>query len=143
MLATDISTLKTQLNWNDWEKVKSGWKFVKTSKRFRPYGTAYHLPIKDKAQVKLTAKRGARISTWAYIADDKREQSFLGEGDAVHLGIVKLDLKGPEEEIVQKCEYDRKATISPGEVVSGGKTQEEIDKDKVESEYKCARTHWQ
>ena len=75
-LATDTGISKTLLNRNDWLKIKADCKFVKTSKRFRPYGTAYHLPIKGKAQVYLTAERGARIETWAYIVDDEKEQSL-------------------------------------------------------------------
>ena len=47
-LATDTGISKTILNRSDWEKIKDNCKFVKTSKRFRPYGTAYHLPIKGK-----------------------------------------------------------------------------------------------
>ena len=127
MLATDTGISKTLLNRNDWEAVREGCKFVKTSKRFRPYGTAYHLPIKGKAQVKLTAERGATIDTWVYIVDDRREQSLLGEGDAIRLGIVKLDLKGAKDQIIKKVEYSRKISINPGEVVSGGETQTEID----------------
>ena len=79
-LATDTGISKTLLNRNGWEAIKKDCVFVKTSKRFRPYGTAYHLPIKGKAKVKLTAERGATIDTWAYVVDDKREQSLLGEG---------------------------------------------------------------
>ena len=112
MLATDTGISKTLLNRADWEKVKDGCKFVKTSKRFRPYGTVYHLPIKGKALMNITAERGASIETWVYVVDDHREQSLLGESDAVRLGIVTLDLKGSEEEIVNKVEYLRKAEIS-------------------------------
>ena len=128
-LATDTGISKTLLNRNDWEKIKDTCQFVKTSKRFRPYGTAYHLPIKGKAQVTLTAERGATINTWVYIVDDKREQSLLGEGDAIRLGIVKLDLKGADTEVVKKMEYTRKANRSPGDIVSGGETQAEIDEN--------------
>ena len=46
MLATDTGVSKTLLNSSDWSKIKGDCKFVKTSKRFRPYGTKYHLPIK-------------------------------------------------------------------------------------------------
>jgi hypothetical protein len=76
-LATDTGISKTLLNRNDWESVKKDCTFVKTSKRFWPYGTAYHLPIKGKARVKLTAERGASIDTWVYVVDDKRETSLL------------------------------------------------------------------
>ena len=99
---------------------------MKTSKRFRPYGTVYHLPIKGKAKVKLTAERGASIKTWIYVVDDKRETSLLGEADAIGLGIVKLDLKGSASEVVRKIEYERSQS-NPSEVISGGETQLEID----------------
>ena len=62
-----------------------------------------------------------------YIVDDKREQSLLGEGDAIRLGIVKLDLKGASEEVVKKGEYPTKANLLPGEMISGGETQAQID----------------
>ena len=92
-LATDTGVSKTVLNRPDWVKVRSGCKFVKTSKRFRPYGTAYHLPIKGKSEVYLTSENGARIKTWVYVNDDPREQSLLGERDARRLGIVHLNLR--------------------------------------------------
>ena len=127
-LATDTGISKTLLNRNDWEMIKDDCVFVKTSKRFRPYGTAYHLPIKGKARVTLTAERGATVDTWAYVVDDKREQSLLGEGDAIGLGIVKLDLKGSMPETVQKLEYERMKPVSCSGIVSKGETQaEKID----------------
>ena len=125
LLATDTGISKTLLNRNDWEKVKSGCKFVKTSKRFRPYGTAYHLPIKGKAWMTLTAERGAKIETWVYVMDDKKEQSLLGESDAVRLGIVKLDLKGATDEIVNRVMY----TPKDKPTFYNGETQKAIDKD--------------
>ena len=74
---------------------------MKTSKGFRPYGTAFRLPIKGKAKVTLTAQRGAKITTWVYVVDDPKEQSLLGEEDATRLGIVRLDVLGAQEEVVQ------------------------------------------
>ena len=47
----------------------------------------------------LTAQRGAKIATWVYVVDDPKEQSLLGE-DATRLGIVKLDVLGAPEEVV-------------------------------------------
>ena len=127
-LATDTGISKTLLNSADWRKVRHTCKFVKTSKRFRPYGTAYHLPIKGKAQVTLTAERGASIITWAYVCDDENEQSLLGEGDAIRLGIVSLDTKGATEEVVQMLAPVRKSKSSSlSDLVSGGQTQQEID----------------
>ena len=136
-LATDTGISKTLLNRNDWEAIKKDCTFVKTSKRFRPYGTAYHLPIKGKAKVTLKAERGATIETWVYIVDDKREQSLLGEADAIGLGIVKLDLRGSDAETVNKLEYETSRDNSTIETISGGKTQSEIDIDmkKIMSEF--------
>ena len=131
-LATDTGISKTLLNRSDWESIKDCCTFVKTSKRFRPHGTAYHLPIKGKAKVKLRAERGAATETWIYVVDDKREQSLLGEADAIALGIVTLDLKGSTksktvDEAVRKIEYGKLKESNPGEVVLGGENQSEID----------------
>ena len=73
--ATDAGVSKTILNRNDWEMIKNQCKLVKTSKRFRPFGTAYNLPIRVKAYVNLTAQKGAQIDTYVYIIDDPKEQS--------------------------------------------------------------------
>ena len=131
-LATDTGISKTLLNRNDWEEIKENCAFVKTSKKFRPYGTTYHLPIRGKAKVKLTAERGANVETWIYVVDDKKEQSLLGEADARALGIVTLDLKGSppnkcNTEVINKIEYEKLPVDVPGEIVSGGETQAEID----------------
>ena len=83
VLATDTGVSTTLLNRNDWEKIKHQCKFVRTSKRFRPFGKAYYLPIKGKAKVVITAQWGASIETHIYIVDDSREQSLLGEEDAI------------------------------------------------------------
>ena len=127
VLATDTGISKTLLNSTDWRKIKKNCTFVKTSKQFRPYGTSYHLPIKGKAKVTLTAERGASIETWVYVVDDKREESLLGENDAVRLGIVKLDLKGSTEEVVSRITYAQKAPNLSKETVSDGQTQGDID----------------
>ena len=78
-LATDTGVSKTMLNRLDWEKGKHLCTFVKTSKRFRPFGTAYHLPIREKAKVTLCAEKGATIESYVYVVDDKQKQSLLGE----------------------------------------------------------------
>ena len=41
-LAADTGISKTLLNRTDWYKIAGDCKFVKTSKRFRPYGITYH-----------------------------------------------------------------------------------------------------
>ena len=76
----------------------------------------------------LTAERGAKIDTWVYVVNDKREQSLLGESDAVRLGIVKLDLKGSTEEVIGQVSYILKPDPPSNGIVSGNETQEEINK---------------
>ena len=95
---------------------------------FRPYGTKYHLPIKGKARVTLTAERGAKIDAWVYVVNDKRKQSLLGESDAVCLCIVKLDLKGSTEEVMGRVSYIYKHNPPSNGIVSGNETEEEINK---------------
>ena len=75
---------------------------MRTSKGFRPYGTAYKLPIIGQAHVTLTAEAGASITTWVYIVKDHKEQSLLGKGDGERLGIIKLNPKGAAAEVVNR-----------------------------------------
>ena len=100
-LATDTGVSKTLLNRLDWEKVKHLCPFVKTSKHFRPFGRAYHLPIQGEAKVTLCAENGATIESYIYVIDNKWEQSLLGEKDAICLGIVKLHPQGASEHYLQ------------------------------------------
>jgi len=128
------------LNRNDWCRIREQCKFVKTSKRFRPYGTAYHLPKKGKAQVTLQAKRGETISTWIYVVDDPKEQSLLGEQDATRLGIVKLNVDGASDVIVQHLSDSTDETYQK---VSGRQIQQEIDAnmDKIVQEFSSVFSH--
>ena len=75
----------------------------------------------------LTSENGAQIKTWVYVNDDPREQSLLGECDARRLGIVHLNLKGSDKEVVleennieslKRVSYSRK-TKGSGAIVSG------------------------
>ena len=63
-----------------------------------------------------------------YVVNDKREQSLLGESDAVRLGVVKLDLKGSTEEVIGRVSYISKPDPPSNGIVSGNETQEEINK---------------
>ena len=101
---------------------------MKTSRRFRPYGTAYHLPIKGKAKVTPQAENGAEIETWIYVVNDKNEQSLLGKADAIRLGIVQLNLNGAETEVIKKMSFIPKEIVLVDGIVSGGETQQSIDK---------------
>lgn len=106
-LATETGISKTVLNRNGWNQIKNGCRFVKTSKRFRPHGTSYYLPIKGKAKVILTAERGATIETWVYVNNDPNEQSLLGEKDAIQLGIVTLNPLGAENAVTEQRTPDK------------------------------------
>ena len=96
---TDTGVRKTILNRKDWFKIKDDAVMVKTKIRFRPYGTNEQLPIRGRAKVQLRAKAGATIITYVYINDDDTETSLLGKRDAQRLGIVKINLRGEEEEV--------------------------------------------
>ena len=98
-LATDTGISKTVLNLIDWAKIKEGCKVVKTSKRFRPYGTQYHLSIKGKALVELAAENGVTIDTWVYVNNHPKEQSILGKRNIRKIGVVKLNIKGEKEAV--------------------------------------------
>ena len=101
-LITDSGVSKTLLNYNDWAAIKQQSELVKTSKGFRPYGTAYKLPIIGRAHVTLTAEAGAKISTWVYVVKDKKEQSLLGKSDGERLRIIKLNPRGASEEVINQ-----------------------------------------
>ena len=122
----------------DWEKVKHLCTFVKTSKYFRPFGTAYHLHIQEKTKATLRAEKGATIESYVYVVNDKWEQSLLGEQDAIHLGIVKLHPQGaaetvspdnPESEaqVSRRISYPKRSEAPQCGIVSSGETQAEID----------------
>ena len=108
-LITDSGVSKTLINFNDWLAIKSQTELVRTSKGFRPYGTAYKLPIIGRAHVTLTAEAGASITTWVYIVKDRKEQSLLGKGDGERLGIIKLNPKGAAAEVVNRISQIPKA----------------------------------
>ena len=136
-LVTDTGISNTLLNRNDWEKVRNECTFVKTSKKFRPYGTGFHLPIRGKANIFIQSVNGARIKTTAYVLDDRKEQSLLGSVDAIRLGIVTLNPNGAkeevivddnsEEEIAMRVTHTKKDSPPTNGIVSGGETQSEID----------------
>ena len=82
-LVPDTGISKTLLNRQDWAQIKDYSKFVKTSKQFCPFGTAYHFPIKGKAKVHMTSINGATIESYVYIVVDAHEKSLLGKEDAL------------------------------------------------------------
>ena len=100
-LATDTGVRKTILCRSDWEKIKGESHLVRTKLKFRPYGTQIRLPIKGRAKVQLKARAGAVITTYVYINDDENDSSLLGEKDAKRLGIVKINLRGSNKEVLK------------------------------------------
>ena len=126
-IATDTGVNKTILNRTDWLKIKSSCKFVKTSKRFQPFGTAHKLPIRGKAKVNITSQRGAKIKTYVYILDDEREQSLLGKDDATRLGIIKLEPHGADKEVSATIVSQIYHTSDSSPTTSRNQAQQEID----------------
>ena len=93
-LVTDTGVSETLLNRLDWEKVKHLCTFVTASKCFRPFGTAYPtFPFEEKQKSPFMLKK-VPLLNHIYVADNKREQSLLGEKDAISLGTVKLHPQG-------------------------------------------------
>ena len=74
---------------------------IGTKLNFRPYGTKVRLPILGRAKVQLQAQAGATTTTYVYMNDDDKDSSLLGEKDALRLGIIKINLAGASEEVVQ------------------------------------------
>ena len=106
---TDTGVKKTIMNIRDWRKIRKECELEATSIRFRPYGTAHNLPIIGKAKMKLKAVNGAEIETYCYINDDAKEESLLGESDAMRLGIIEINAQGAEEEIqINRVRQNRK-----------------------------------
>jgi len=61
------------------------------------------------------------------VVDDPKEQSLLGEQDATRLGIVKLNVDGASDVIVQHLSDSTDETYQK---VSGRQIQQEIDANK-------------
>ena len=53
---------------------------------------------------------------------------LLGKADDIQLGIVQLNLKGAETEVVKKVSFVPKESISVDGIVFGGETQQAINK---------------
>ena len=97
-LVADTGVGVTILNRPDWIKVRDQCKFVKTSKKFRPFGTTkIDLPVRGKAKISIQSKNGATINTTAYVVDTSKDQSLLGKFDGMRLGIVKLNPDGAKK----------------------------------------------
>ena len=120
---TDTGVKKTILCQNDWKKIAKYGQVLKTSTRFRPYGTSVQLPIRGKAKVFLKAQVGAIIATYVYISEDDSETSLLGKHDAERLGIVTIHPRGSREE-VKRIKTCRKPDLEKEKIA---KTPEEVE----------------
>ena len=128
-------TLISELVWRKIQKKEGGQnlKLKKCNTKFRPYGTREYLPVLGRSKCKMQAEAGATIHTMIYVVKGQ-EQPLLGRGDAQRLGILKMDMKGAarKADIVARLE---KVTKQPAVVtgpVSGGQTQQEIDRHMKE-----------
>lgn len=101
---------------------------------FRPYSTDREIPLLGMCDMRLWNENGKTIPMRVYIAEGE-EESLLGRQDAINLGILRINLDGDEPEdnvnklrcITPELLKDVKTTG----VVSGGKTQKEIDQMKL------------
>ena len=58
--------------------------------------------------MKLHAKAGATITTYAFVNDSNRDSSLLGKDDAIRLGIIKMNLRGEAEEVDPNGQKDKR-----------------------------------
>ena len=132
----DTAVSKTLLN--NWTGRKSNI-YAHLSRPPSTSGPFYSLPPAHSRKVKVTLHAGkGTIESYVYVINDKREQSLLGEQDAICLGIVKLHPKGateavspdkPESEakISRRISYPKRSEPPQDGIVSGRETQAEID----------------
>ena len=102
-LITDSGVSKTLLDYNDWFAIKQQPGLVKTSKGFRPYGTAYKLSIIGRAHVMLTAEAGAKINTWVYVAKDSKSDIVVYGTRDNHNGFLRNTLTTLQEKGITLC----------------------------------------
>ena len=103
---------------------------------FRPYGTKIILPVMGKVKVVLKCQNGAKRNSMACMMRGLRE-SPLGRLDLEALVIIVLIPKG-REAIEEGVKAVTMVPTAIGQVVSGGQTQEDIDRNmlKVEDKFK-------
>ena len=130
----DSGVYRTLLTEEQWQRVQAAKNHRRpTLKRNRvklvPYGTSQGLTVLGRSKCMLTAKAGAKVETIVYVVRGAKE-SLLGLRDGEALGIIRIQ---PEGEIVRRLDmFTKEDIIADGEVVSGGKTQEQIDQTMVE-----------
>ena len=130
----DSGVKRNLVNWTDWKKISGTATPVHTSRRFVPYGVKKELPVRAKAQVTLKAARGARVETEVFIVESNEVETLLGRDDALRLGIIQLCPEGQKKakevwEQVAWLKLSKKVELEEGERFSGGRTQQEVDRD--------------
>ena len=127
----DSGVRKTLLAEEDFKKLKEENREVKLKANkviFRPYGTKKELPIMGRFKTIMQNEAGKKIKTMAYVVRGQKE-SLLRKKDGEMLGIIKIQKRGdPPSEEVRRLETEKKRGNIKEGTVSGGQTQEEIDR---------------
>ena len=148
-LLVDSGVKKTLINEEIWKKMrkKAGGQDLKLKKcetKFRPYGTKEYLPVMGRSKCRMKAEAGATIHSMVYVIRGI-EQPLLGKRDAQRMGIIQMNMKGAEQkvDIVGRLEKVEKQPAVKTGIVSGGQTQEEINRvmDKITDKFPetCSR----
>ena len=130
---TDSGVKKTLLAEKHYWKIPSHNPDIKlrhTNVKFRPYSTDVTVPLLDSMDVRLTNNRGKTHNTRVYVTKGQ-EKSLLGKEDTIALGILKIDGDNPDPataEPVRCITPEYKSDFIKTGVVSGGQTQDAIDK---------------
>ena len=126
----DSGVYRTLLSEEQWQLVQADKnnrrpKLKKNKVRLVPYGTNQHLEVLGRSKCTMTAGAGAKVDTIVYVVRGAKE-SLLGLKDGEALGIINIQ---PEGEPVRRLDmFTKEAEPAPGTVVSGGQTQDQIDK---------------
>jgi hypothetical protein len=124
-------TLLSEADWAEMVRRNPGARLNENKVKFTPYGTDIKLPVIGKAEVVLKNAKGRRINTTVYVMGGKAE-SLLGNKDGTALGIINIDPEGSEPEKVRKMAEVIKLPRQTAGVVSGGETQQQIDRKMSE-----------
>ena len=99
----------------------------KSMVNFSPFGMKMKLPILGRTKCQIVAMGGAEIQTIVYVVAGETE-SLLGLSDGEALGIININPDSNNNETVMMMEAEEKTDVPKEGIVSGGQTQEEIDK---------------
>ena len=130
-MVIDTGATRTILTEKDWEKMKRkkrNLKLKKTKTTFRPFGVKDRLKCLGKIKIKMESRSGATIKATVFVIENAKD-SLLGIKEAERLGVVSIFPDGKSEDDSARVitEFSKKPLPGKGELVSDGKTQEEID----------------